>query len=196
MISQNVLTTRHVQAPIQSDFRCPSCWNLHPKASISRHTHTQSKLSKRKAHHRWLAYDSDDKRELVCFSLQITDDFKRATILLKFYLLFNLIHDLNLLLDFLLHSIPNLKLDSVINWSSRNWKSVRERAWHCGERNRSNKMADVAAELDEGGFKRTLKDLFAGAAGGVAQVLLGKWDVAFILGGNGCFWVGWDDHVG
>ncbi|KAF7876542.1 hypothetical protein EAF04_001631 [Stromatinia cepivora] len=35
-------------------------------------------------------------------------------------------------------------------------------------------MADVAAELDEGGFKRTLKDLFAGAAGGVAQVLLGQ----------------------
>ncbi|RAL64569.1 hypothetical protein DID88_001604 [Monilinia fructigena] len=35
-------------------------------------------------------------------------------------------------------------------------------------------MADVAAELEEGGFKRTLKDLFAGAAGGVAQVLLGQ----------------------
>lgn len=27
--------------------------------------------------------------------------------------------------------------------------------------------------IDTGGFKRTLKDLFAGAAGGVAQVLLG-----------------------
>lgn len=35
-------------------------------------------------------------------------------------------------------------------------------------------MADAAAELDEGGIKRTLKDLFAGAAGGVAQVLLGQ----------------------
>ena len=35
-------------------------------------------------------------------------------------------------------------------------------------------MADAAAELDEGGVKRTLKDLFAGAAGGVAQVLLGQ----------------------
>ena len=35
-------------------------------------------------------------------------------------------------------------------------------------------MADVAAELDEGGIKRTLKDLLAGAAGGVAQVLLGQ----------------------
>ena len=32
-------------------------------------------------------------------------------------------------------------------------------------------MADV--DLDAGGLKRTLKDLFAGAAGGVAQVLLG-----------------------
>lgn len=32
-------------------------------------------------------------------------------------------------------------------------------------------MAD--AELDSGGLERTLKDLFAGAAGGVAQVLLG-----------------------
>ena len=30
-------------------------------------------------------------------------------------------------------------------------------------------------ELDAGGFKRTLKDLFAGAAGGVAQVLLGQY---------------------
>jgi len=34
-------------------------------------------------------------------------------------------------------------------------------------------MADGSAELEEGGFVRTLKDLFAGAAGGVAQVLLG-----------------------
>ncbi|PQE20658.1 mitochondrial carrier protein [Rutstroemia sp. NJR-2017a BBW] len=35
-------------------------------------------------------------------------------------------------------------------------------------------MGDVVAELEEGGFKRTLKDLFAGAAGGIAQVLLGQ----------------------
>ena len=35
-------------------------------------------------------------------------------------------------------------------------------------------MADAAAELEEGGMVRTLKDLFAGAAGGIAQVLLGK----------------------
>lgn len=32
-------------------------------------------------------------------------------------------------------------------------------------------MADP--ELEAGGLQRTLKDLFAGAAGGVAQVLLG-----------------------
>lgn len=35
-------------------------------------------------------------------------------------------------------------------------------------------MADIAAEVEEGGLKRTLKDLFAGAAGGIAQVLLGE----------------------
>jgi hypothetical protein len=34
-------------------------------------------------------------------------------------------------------------------------------------------MADGLAEIEEGGIIRTLKDLFAGAAGGVAQVLLG-----------------------
>ena len=33
-------------------------------------------------------------------------------------------------------------------------------------------MAD--SELEAGGLQRTLKDLFAGAAGGVAQVLLGQ----------------------
>lgn len=38
-------------------------------------------------------------------------------------------------------------------------------------------MADAAAELDEGGVVRTLKDLFAGAAGGIAQVLLGEFDI-------------------
>jgi solute carrier family 25 carnitine/acylcarnitine transporter 20/29 len=36
-------------------------------------------------------------------------------------------------------------------------------------------MADVAVvEIEEGGMKKTAKDLFAGAAGGIAQVLLGK----------------------
>ena len=34
-------------------------------------------------------------------------------------------------------------------------------------------MAD--AQVDAGGLKRTLKDLLAGAAGGVAQVLLGQY---------------------
>lgn len=37
-------------------------------------------------------------------------------------------------------------------------------------------MADIAAEIEEieeRGIIRTLKDLFAGAAGGVAQVLIG-----------------------
>ncbi|KAG4437011.1 mitochondrial carrier domain-containing protein [Leptodontidium sp. 2 PMI_412] len=35
-------------------------------------------------------------------------------------------------------------------------------------------MADAAAEMEEGGMLRTMKDLFAGAAGGIAQVLLGQ----------------------
>jgi solute carrier family 25 (mitochondrial carnitine/acylcarnitine transporter), member 20/29 len=34
-------------------------------------------------------------------------------------------------------------------------------------------MAEAEQELQQGGFVRTAKDLFAGAAGGVAQVLLG-----------------------
>lgn len=34
-------------------------------------------------------------------------------------------------------------------------------------------MAEV--DLDAGGLKQTFKDLFAGAAGGIAQVLLGSW---------------------
>jgi hypothetical protein len=38
------------------------------------------------------------------------------------------------------------------------------------------KMADAAAEMEEGGMVRTFKDLFAGAAGGIAQVLLGESD--------------------
>ena len=33
------------------------------------------------------------------------------------------------------------------------------------------------ADLGSGGLQRTLKDLFAGAAGGVAQVLLGKYGI-------------------
>jgi solute carrier family 25 carnitine/acylcarnitine transporter 20/29 len=40
-------------------------------------------------------------------------------------------------------------------------------------------MADAAADIEEGGLVRTLKDLFAGAAGGVAQVLLGE--TSFVL---------------
>lgn len=35
-------------------------------------------------------------------------------------------------------------------------------------------MGDVVADVEEGGMVRTLKDLFSGAAGGVAQVLLGE----------------------
>jgi hypothetical protein len=34
-------------------------------------------------------------------------------------------------------------------------------------------MGEAVVEMDQGGALRTLKDLFAGAAGGVAQVLLG-----------------------
>lgn len=42
-------------------------------------------------------------------------------------------------------------------------------------------MADAAAREEElssdaaGGANQTLKDLFAGGAGGVAQVLIGEW---------------------
>lgn len=35
-------------------------------------------------------------------------------------------------------------------------------------------MASPAVEAEEGSFQRTLKDLFAGATGGIAQVLLGQ----------------------
>lgn len=42
-------------------------------------------------------------------------------------------------------------------------------------------MADAAATLDEGGMVRTLKDLFAGAAGGIAQVLLGEFTILSAL---------------
>lgn len=37
---------------------------------------------------------------------------------------------------------------------------------------KDDNMADVIAEVDEG-FSRTAKDLFSGACGGVAQVLIG-----------------------
>lgn len=38
-------------------------------------------------------------------------------------------------------------------------------------------MADAAADIEErGGVSQTAKDLFSGAAGGIAQVLIGKSD--------------------
>lgn len=37
-------------------------------------------------------------------------------------------------------------------------------------------MGKAAAEIEEGGGTRMLKDLFAGAAGGIAQVLLGEFE--------------------
>ena len=40
-------------------------------------------------------------------------------------------------------------------------------------------MADAATDVDEGGMVRTLKDLFAGAAGGIAQVLIGEFEDLF-----------------
>jgi hypothetical protein len=45
-------------------------------------------------------------------------------------------------------------------------------------------MAEAVVELDQGGALRTLKDLFAGAAGGVAQVLLGMDSIQFY---SSCF---------
>jgi solute carrier family 25 carnitine/acylcarnitine transporter 20/29 len=36
-------------------------------------------------------------------------------------------------------------------------------------------MAEIEAEVEAGGFARTAKDLVAGAAGGIAQVLLGEY---------------------
>lgn len=41
------------------------------------------------------------------------------------------------------------------------------------------KMAEPEAET--GGFVNTLKDLFSGAAGGIAQVLLGELNVFLVL---------------
>ena len=42
-------------------------------------------------------------------------------------------------------------------------------------------MADAAAEMEDGGMVRTFKDLFAGAAGGIAQVLLGESLGSFVI---------------
>ena len=42
-------------------------------------------------------------------------------------------------------------------------------------------MAAEELELEEGGLKQTAKDLFAGAAGGVAQVLLGELDLFYLF---------------
>jgi hypothetical protein len=49
-------------------------------------------------------------------------------------------------------------------------KKEKDRLWETGEMGIENEQ--VLEGLD-GGLARTLKDLFAGAAGGVAQVLLG-----------------------
>lgn len=38
--------------------------------------------------------------------------------------------------------------------------------------------AESVQDIEAQGFSRTLKDLFAGAAGGVAQVLLGEFNLA------------------
>ncbi len=40
-------------------------------------------------------------------------------------------------------------------------------------------MAEIAEEFETGGAKQTFKELFSGAAGGVAQVLIGEW--GFVL---------------
>jgi hypothetical protein len=56
-------------------------------------------------------------------------------------------------------------------------------------------MADVAAEIEEGGLKRTLKDLFAGAAGGIAQVLLGEFNVLWSHPVAYCFYFSIRCHV-
>jgi hypothetical protein len=43
-------------------------------------------------------------------------------------------------------------------------------------------MSKVEHEIEnEGGLQRTLKDLFAGAVGGVAQVLLGTWVLSLLF---------------
>lgn len=42
-----------------------------------------------------------------------------------------------------------------------------------------SKMADAAADIEGRGFSQTAKDLFSGAAGGIAQVLIGESDISF-----------------
>jgi hypothetical protein len=41
-------------------------------------------------------------------------------------------------------------------------------------------MAEIEAEVVAGGWARTAKDLVAGAAGGIAQVLLGEFHLFFL----------------
>lgn len=54
-------------------------------------------------------------------------------------------------------------------------------------------MADAAGEIEESGWKRTVKDLFSGAAGGIAQVLIGELELdrlylyALLFGASRCF---------
>ena len=43
-------------------------------------------------------------------------------------------------------------------------------------------MAEVAEQQEGGGAKQTFKELFAGAAGGVAQVLIGEFVVDLVFG--------------
>lgn len=42
-------------------------------------------------------------------------------------------------------------------------------------------MADAANEIEEGGGVTALKDLFSGAVGGIAQVLIGMFCLLFML---------------
>ena len=51
--------------------------------------------------------------------------------------------------------------------------AARQAPRNLGQAIQFMKMAE--AELDAGGVNRTLKDLFAGAMGGIAQVLLGQY---------------------
>lgn len=44
---------------------------------------------------------------------------------------------------------------------------------------RGDKMADAAADMEERGMVETAKDLFSGAAGGIAQVLIGMFILYF-----------------
>ena len=42
-------------------------------------------------------------------------------------------------------------------------------------------MADAAADIERRGVSQTAKDLLSGAAGGIAQVLIGELDYNFFL---------------